>query len=271
MWRPALRRLLAERDLEEGQAVTALARLTADDADEDWREPVLLAWAHLELGDLEHAADLLARALARARAECDRLTLVDALRIQALVYMRQQRWDDAQGDLEEGLALALAMPYPYAEARLLHAYGLLHAQRQELAPAHERLAAALAIFRRLGARSHAEQVEQAITTLQGAPPRAAAPQLGLPHEGHRLMPGSPASKRLSRTERQAWALERLRTNGPLSPRSYAKALGVSVDTALRDLSDLAHRGDIAAQGTTKDRRYCLNVDAGLTSRFAAPE
>jgi predicted HTH transcriptional regulator len=155
------------------------------------------------------------------------------------------------------------MPYPYAEARLLHVYGLLHTQKQELAPAHERLAAALAIFRRLGARSHAEQVEQALTSLQSAPPPAAAPQPALrPREGHELMAGSSAAKRLSRAERQAWALECLRTDGPLSPRSYAKALGVSVDTALRDLSDLIHRGDIAAQGTTKDRRYCLNVDAG---------
>jgi tetratricopeptide (TPR) repeat protein len=263
MWRPALRRLLAERDLEEGQAVTALARLTADDGDEDGREPVLLAWAHLELGDLGHAADLLARALARARAECDRLTLVSALRIQALACMRQQRWDDAQGSLEEGLALARAMPHPYAEARLLHVYGLLYAQKQELAPAHERLEAALAIFRRLGAPNHAEQVEQAITSLQCVPPHAAAPQPALrPCEGHELMAGSPAGKRLSRTERQAWALARLRTDGPLSPRSYAEALGVSVDTALRDLSDLTQRGDITAQGTTKDRRYCLNVDAG---------
>jgi hypothetical protein len=40
-------------------------------------------------------------------------------------------------------------------------------------------------------------------------------------------------------------------------------LGVSADTALRDLSDLARRGEIAALGTTKDRRYIL--------RRAAPQ
>jgi predicted HTH transcriptional regulator len=148
------------------------------------------------------------------------------------------------------------------EARTLRVYAVIHLQKEEPEPARERLEAALAIFRRLGARIDAEQVEQAITSLQSAPPCAAPPQPALrPCEGHGLLAGSAAGKRLSRTERQAWALERLRTDGPLSPRSYAKALGVSVDTAQRDLSDLTHRGDIAAQGTTKDRRYCLNVDA----------
>jgi DeoR/GlpR family transcriptional regulator of sugar metabolism len=52
-------------------------------------------------------------------------------------------------------------------------------------------------------------------------------------------------------------LTRLRADGAVSPRAYATALGVSVDTALRDLSDLTQRGDITAQGTTKDRRYTL--------------
>jgi hypothetical protein len=53
-------------------------------------------------------------------------------------------------------------------------------------------------------------------------------------------------------------LAQLRAAGSLTPRAYAGALGVSVDTALRDLSDLAQRGDIAALGTTKDRRYVLD-------------
>jgi hypothetical protein len=50
----------------------------------------------------------------------------------------------------------------------------------------------------------------------------------------------------------------LRTAGSLTPRAYARAVGISGDTALRDLSDLARRGDLAALGTTKDRRYVLH-------------
>jgi DeoR/GlpR family transcriptional regulator of sugar metabolism len=72
--------------------------------------------------------------------------------------------------------------------------------------------------------------------------------------------------RLTRTERQAWALAHLRTDGAISPRAYATALGVSVDTALRDLSDLAQRGEITAQGTTKDRRYVLRRAAAQGHR-----
>jgi hypothetical protein len=53
-------------------------------------------------------------------------------------------------------------------------------------------------------------------------------------------------------------LEYLRAAGSLTPRAYARALAISTDTALRDLSDLAQRGEIAALGTTKDRRYVLH-------------
>jgi hypothetical protein len=57
------------------------------------------------------------------------------------------------------------MPYPYAEARLLHAGGLLHAGKGEPEQARQRLMDALAIFRRLGARPDAERAEQALEAL----------------------------------------------------------------------------------------------------------
>jgi tetratricopeptide (TPR) repeat protein len=260
---------LAELDVLEGRSDAAIARLVplldrpgSLESDVTYCLP-LLAWAHLELGDVQQAADVVAQAMARLRPTHRRAYLVDALRMQAMVAMRQGHWAEASSALEEGIMMARSMPCPYAEGRLLHVYGEMHVQQGEREPAQERLEAALAIFRRLGARNDAEQVEHAMAGLQGAPLRAAASLATLgPRERHGLIAGSPAGRRLSRTERQAWALERLRKDGPLSPRSYARALGVSVDTALRDLSDLIQRGDIAAQGTTKDRRYCLNVDAG---------
>jgi hypothetical protein len=43
--------------------------------------------------------------------------------------------------------------------------GAMHVQKGEPEPARERLEAALAIFRRLGARKDAEWVEQAIADL----------------------------------------------------------------------------------------------------------
>jgi tetratricopeptide (TPR) repeat protein len=145
-----LRPLLDRPALEEGD-VTALL-------------PVL-AWAHLELGQVEQAADALDQALTRARPEEMRLVLVEALRVQALVALRRGQREEAARSLAEGVTLARAMPYPYAEARLLHLDGLLHVQQGEPEAARERLEAALALFRRLGAHKDTEWVEQALAGL----------------------------------------------------------------------------------------------------------
>jgi tetratricopeptide (TPR) repeat protein len=163
--------VLAERDLLERQPERARARLApllaATDRDE--RDGALLlpayAWAHLDLGDVTAAAAIVDRAIVRARAQGDRLNLVDALRVQAMVASRQERWREAAQALEEGIALARAMPYPYAEGRLLHLYGAMHARKGEPEPARERLEAALAIFRRLGARKDIELAEQTLAVL----------------------------------------------------------------------------------------------------------
>ena len=99
------------------------------------------------------------------RPENARTYLVDALRVQALVATRQRQWEEAECALGEGLAMARSIHYPYAEGRLLHVYGQMHAQKGEPGPARERLEAALAIFRRLGARKDAERAKQAIVDL----------------------------------------------------------------------------------------------------------
>jgi tetratricopeptide (TPR) repeat protein len=170
--------LLAERDLRAGHphAVrTRLApRLDRPGADRTLLEDgwqvmpllVLLAWAHLELGEVTRAAEMVAQAIIRERVSHTRLALVEALWVQAMALTRQERWAAAEHALEEGLALARSMPYPYAEARLLHVYGQMHARKGEPEPARVRLEAALAIFERLGARKDTERVEQAIADLQ---------------------------------------------------------------------------------------------------------
>ena len=63
-------------------------------------------------------------------------------------------------------------------------------------------------------------------------------------------------------DRQVWALDYLRTTGPLTARTYADALGMSPVTALRNLRDLVARGLVEATGTTNDRRYRLTLDGG---------
>jgi tetratricopeptide (TPR) repeat protein len=160
---------LAELDVLEGRADAAIARLVPlldrpglEEEDVTFFLPVL-AWAHLEADDVAQAAEAVAQALARMRPENMRAFLVDALRVQAMVAIRQEQWTVAEQALEEGVAMAHDMPYPYAEGRLLQVYGDLHLQKGERELARERLEAALAIFRRLGARKDVEEVEQKLT------------------------------------------------------------------------------------------------------------
>jgi tetratricopeptide (TPR) repeat protein len=163
--------VLAEIDLRQGHPARARARLAPlpDKADLAEVDLSLLlppcAWACLELGDVVTAADLAAQAITQARAQNDQLVLVDALRVQAMVAIRQSQWDAAGAALDAGLALARGMPYPYAEARLLHVYGQMHVQQQEHARARECLEAALAIFGRLGARKDTALAEHALSTV----------------------------------------------------------------------------------------------------------
>jgi tetratricopeptide (TPR) repeat protein len=164
--------LLAERELLEGHPAVARARLLPlldrwDVEEHHVTTHVLpwLAWAHLDLGDTEHAARVVADAIRRARAQHYQLALVAALRVQAIVASRQGRWAEAVAVLEEGLALTRSLSYPYAEGRLLHLYGATHVQKGEPEPARAWLEAALAIFQRLGARKDLEWTAQLLSVL----------------------------------------------------------------------------------------------------------
>jgi tetratricopeptide (TPR) repeat protein len=165
--------LLAEEDLLHGQAARARARLEAlmrrlgnQPSIYDAEFLPLLGWAALEVGEEEQAEGLIAAGIERAHTSQHRLALVDALRIQAQLYLRQQRWAEADAPMEEALLLCRAMPYPYAEAKALYVCGLLHQAKGEQEAARKRLEAALAICARLGERLYAEQMEQALAGLE---------------------------------------------------------------------------------------------------------
>ena len=125
----------------------------------------VLAWAYLDLGDQAQADLTVSEAIRRGRAQHLRVVLAGALRVQALIAGRQGRVHEAEAALEEGLTLARAMPYPYAEARLLQAYGSLHTERGTPEPARVYLEAALAIFQHLGARKDVERTTHLLTAL----------------------------------------------------------------------------------------------------------
>jgi tetratricopeptide (TPR) repeat protein len=147
---------LAELELLQGRPGAAFARLMGL-----WDRPgllemdvtplaPLLAWAHGDLGDLDTASTRASAAVERARTQVNRVVLADALRIQAGIAAQQSRWDEAERALAEGLDVARAIGYRYAEARLLEARGRLHRQRGS-AKGDADLAAARALFERFGA------------------------------------------------------------------------------------------------------------------------
>ena len=165
-------RMLAEHDLLRGRPEAAQARVTPlldrpDLKDHELSADLLLvqAWAHLDLDEVARADEVVTQAVTRARAGGGGVTVMDALRVQAMVATRQERWMEAERIMEEGLALAHTLRYAYGEGRFLHVYGLMLAHKGEPGPARERLEAALAIFQRLGVRKDAERTEQAIADL----------------------------------------------------------------------------------------------------------
>jgi tetratricopeptide (TPR) repeat protein/transcriptional regulator with XRE-family HTH domain len=165
--------VLAERELLGDQAQVVWTRLESLIPDFDTQAGAVqppdyqlaLAWAALERGDQPQAEKWLAEGHRRAQSEHRQLRLVDALRIQALLCLRQERWSAARDALDEALTSCRAMRYPYGEVKALYVYGRLSAQQGEMEQARERFEAALAICARLGERLYAEQVEQALAGL----------------------------------------------------------------------------------------------------------
>ena len=165
---------LADLDLLDGRpqdAVTRLHPVTADrplPAVEDltWDTPVellsVLAEAHLEVGDLDRARAYGGCAVDHARRMGAWVQGIRALEVHGMVLARDGHDDLARAAYQEGLDRARAMPFPYGQARLLHAYGLLDRQQQDRGAAHAKFAQALAIFERLGADNAADRLRQAI-------------------------------------------------------------------------------------------------------------
>jgi len=119
----------------------------------------LLPWAYLELGEVGQAQALLAQVISTARQAQMGPTLVQALRVQALVLSKQARWEEAEHGLEEALTLCRGMAAPYAEAKTLYVAGLVSRKRNEFEPARQRFEAALTILEQLGERLYARSIE----------------------------------------------------------------------------------------------------------------
>ncbi|GAC1396193.1 MAG: hypothetical protein NVSMB65_15340 [Chloroflexota bacterium] len=157
-------RYLAELDLLRDRPAAALSRLRGVLDRDEVHDTVfmlpLVAWAHLLLGDVDRAERVAVQAVAQIRGEQTTLVLPEALRVQSLVAIERGQWTEAQQHLEEGLTLSRTMPYPYAEARLLHIYSVMESRRGAPDIALDYLDGALRSFRRLGAKRDIERVER---------------------------------------------------------------------------------------------------------------
>jgi tetratricopeptide (TPR) repeat protein len=161
-------RLLAVRDLLTGRPDEAIRRLGLAAPAEGAVHAdtlVLKAWAYLESGKDAQADETIGKTIMLARERHDRLNLCEALLIQGRVQAWQCRPREAADSFDEALALARAMPHPYAVGRILFQIGAMHLAQGESEQARDRLEAALAIFQRLGARKDIERAVQVLAAL----------------------------------------------------------------------------------------------------------
>jgi len=162
---------LAEASILAGQADRAAAQLRdAIDRSEHAsieREYLSapLAWAQLELGAHDQAADTIAQARKQAETRPNRMASVDIDRISALLAQRQGRWDDARRALEENSALCRAMSWPHAEIKARFACGKLCAEMDAPAQAREHFTQALTMCQRLGEGLYRPHIERALAAL----------------------------------------------------------------------------------------------------------
>lgn len=154
---------LVELDVLQGHPAEAIARLGPgpDLSGLTWVYDVqllsVLAEAYADAGDAARAEEAADLALSRARPMRNRVDGVEALRVHAKSLSMQGRREEARAALEEALSWARSMPYPYAEARILYEYGMLHVRESEPEKARGCLLSALEIFGRLGAEKDAER------------------------------------------------------------------------------------------------------------------
>ncbi len=169
-WVPAV---LAEWDLLAGRPEAARGRLSplldAPGLMVSYSKEALalLAWAYLELGEVDQAQALLSQVLRTARQARMDPTLVQALRVQALLLSEQARWQEAEGVRQEALKLCRNMAAPYAEAKTRYSAGLVSHMKGELELAHQRFEAALTILEHLGERLYARAIEQLLSRSEG--------------------------------------------------------------------------------------------------------
>lgn len=123
----------------------------------------LLAWAALDMDDLQRSERLIDQAMSMCRERNDRLVLVDALVVRTRLAVRRSE-PDALSRLADAVTQARAITYPYGLARALYISALVHEQHGDDTRARADYAAALDILHALGERVYAHRIEHALDT-----------------------------------------------------------------------------------------------------------
>ncbi len=159
---------LVELEVLQGRSAEAIVRLgpRQDLSNLTWWYEVLvlsvLAEAYADTGEVARAEEWANLALSRGRKMTNRVDGVEALRVLAKSLSLQGRREEASAALEVALSWSRSIPYPYAEARILHEYGTLHIREGEPEKARERLSAGLEIFGLLGAEMDVIHTQRAL-------------------------------------------------------------------------------------------------------------
>jgi class 3 adenylate cyclase/tetratricopeptide (TPR) repeat protein len=170
---PYLQAPLADWDLLDGRQADALQRLqpllarklslnTLDEhlAMQTAAEVLLAPGAPPEL--LHQAEEIAHQGIGCATVQNNQMARLGWLRVKAMLAARQGNGRQASDTFDEAVILGQSMPYPYAVARTLAAWGTALVDSGKSPDGRQKLEEALASFRRLGAIPNAEQVERAL-------------------------------------------------------------------------------------------------------------
>lgn len=114
----------------------------------------------LAQGDLQLGHALVTRALDLARQSGDPLAEADALRIHANLERTSGGLRPAEDAAKRGLEIAQRLQHPWAEGELYRDLGLVYAAQGRYPEAADAFEAAGSAFRRLGAVSRAEEMQE---------------------------------------------------------------------------------------------------------------
>jgi tetratricopeptide (TPR) repeat protein/tRNA A-37 threonylcarbamoyl transferase component Bud32 len=139
----------------------------------DLKDIVLLSLTYLNRtevflheADVRKAKESCAMSLAHFEKLGDQLGMADAYRFLGVISVREGNWDQAQVHFKESLRLNELLENPLGQAEVYREFGILHEERNEIDEALVKLRNSENLFRRLGAKEDAREMQERIKNLE---------------------------------------------------------------------------------------------------------